>query len=165
MRLDGKVNKIERIVARFNSGIGSPVDEEKRVFQLTVRLPDVSLREAYTYGYGNMNFILHGKAMEDFVDLGGQVDIYVVPKGQGEVPQQEWENLRTDNYRLEGLVDSLTKERDHYKDRHDDKDKEVRALHQRLHVAMDEVMRLEARLGQMPPAPAQLTHEGGNDGE
>lgn len=160
MRLDGKVNKIERIVARFNSGHGSMVDEEKRVYQLTVRLPDVSLRDAYNYGYGNMNFILHGKAMDDFVDLGGQVDIYVVPKGQdAEIPNADWEKLRTDNYRLEGEVKTLTGERDLYKDRHDEKEKEVRALHQRLSVAMDEVMRLEARLGQMPPAPAQLTHE------
>jgi hypothetical protein len=154
MRLDGKVNKIERLVGRF--GKAGEVEDEKRVFHLTVRLPDMSMREAYAYGYGQMHFILHGKAMEDFVDLGGQVDIYVVAKDGGEVPEREWENLRTENYRLEGEVKSLASTNATFKQRADDKDKEVRALHQRLSVAMDEVMRLEARLGQMPPAPLQL---------
>jgi len=158
MRLDGKVNDIKRILARQTRN--GQDQEEKRVYGLTVRLPDTSLQADYNYGYGSMSFILHGKSMRDFVDLGGEVDIYVVPKGLGQdVPQREFEDLRTRTYELEGMVESLTQANELLKNRNQIMQQESQAIHQRLKVAMDEVMRLEARIGIQPPAPAQLTDE------
>jgi len=154
MRLDGKVNKVERLVARF--GGSGEVEEEKRVFHLTIRIPDKSLTGAYSYGYGNMNFITHGKQMDDFVDLGGQVDIYVVAKGVADFPQQAFEDMRSRVYELDGEVAHLTAANDTLTKREALTRQENQSLRQRLSVAMEEVMRLEARLGQEPPAPLQL---------
>lgn len=145
MRLDGKVNRIERIVGTFRQG---EVADEKRVFHLNVRLPDKSLKSAYTYGYGQMHFILHGKAMEDFSDLGGEVDIYVTPKGGETLPSEfVLSDLRTQNYSLEGEVATLTDANALLKTREENTRKENVAIRERLNVAMNEVMRLEARLG------------------
>lgn len=154
MRLDGRVNKIERITAR--SGRSGDL-EEKRVFHLNVRLPDQSLQAQYNYGYGQMHFILHGKAMEDFADLDGEVDVYVQPKGL-EYPNANaaFDDLRTDNYRLEGEVKVLTTQLEQSKKTGEERRQENVALRERLQVAMHEVMRLEARLGQEPPASALL---------
>ncbi len=158
MRLVGKVNSIKRIIARARRGA---VEDEKRVYSLNIRLPDKSLTAEYNYGYGNMDFILHGQAMEDFVDLGGEVDVYVVKRGEGEVPDRVVEDLRSRAYELEGDVASLTATAETLKSRHEEVQNANTTLHQRLSVAMNEVMRLEARMGAMPDAPTpQIEHQG-----
>jgi hypothetical protein len=160
MRLNGKVNTIKRTVARHGRRDDAKPPEEKRVYGLTVRLPDKSLEADYNYGYGSMSFILHGHAMADFVDLDAEVDVYVVPRGQGEVPQREFEDMRTRIYELEGDLANTKASSAVHKERADQHQKENHALHQRLSVAMNEVMRLEARLGQEPPKPLEIEHEG-----
>lgn len=153
MRLDGKVNKIERIVGTFRHG---EVADEKRVFHLNVRLPDKSLQAAYTYGYGQMHFILHGRAMEDFVDLGGEVDIYVLRKDAKKPSYADYSDLLSQIYTLEGDVKTLTTANETLKKQAAEKGQENQTLRERLRAAMDEVMRLEAHLGVDPPAPPQL---------
>jgi hypothetical protein len=154
MKLDGKVSKIERIVGQFRRG---EVADEKRVFHLSIRLKDESLQSAYTYGYGQMHFIMHGKAMTDFIDLGAAADVYIVPQGQvGDVPNQEFEDLRAQLYALEGQVTSLTNGNETLKTRAVEMQQENQALRERLRVAMEEVMRLELHQGIEPPAPAAL---------
>jgi hypothetical protein len=106
-----------------------------------------------------MHFILHGKAMEDFVDLGGDVDIYVVPKEKGERPPESvFEDMRTNIYSLEGEVASLTAGNAALQKQVKDFREAQAVLHQRLKVAVEEVMRLETRQGIEPPAPAELEH-------
>jgi hypothetical protein len=154
MKLNGKVTKIERIVGRFDS---KGVADEKRVFHLSVRLPDKSLSAAYSYGYGQMHFILHGQQMEDFVDLGGEVDIYVIRSGEDEaVPKRPFEDLQTELYRLEGEVEVLTSAKMVFEEREKVLRQENQSMRERLRVAMDEVMRLEARMGTEPPGPKLL---------
>lgn len=56
------------------------VVEEKRGYHFTIR--PASKQDAYHYGYGSMQFIIHGQELSDLaIDLGDDVDVLVVKKG------------------------------------------------------------------------------------
>lgn len=118
MKLIGKVNSVDRTVAKANK---DGTFEEKRQFSISAR-PATPLPSSY-YGYGGLNFILHGQELTDFgADLGDEVEIFVVRKG-GEYDRRQIEDVSQALYEAQGQVsaaqDANAKLRESVK-RHDD---------------------------------------------
>lgn len=168
MKLTGTVNKIERIAARRQGKDGG--DEEKRVYHLTVRLPDPGLQSSYDYGYGNMNFVVHGQQMEDMVDLFGAVEVYVVRAGQGEVPDRTFQDVQAEIYRLEGELAASKLRVTQYKDQEKYMSDRLAESQARLTAAMTEALRLTVEVESLrgskgvPIAPEPLALEEHGDG-
>lgn len=99
MKLIGKVNSIERTVAKANKD-GS--FDEKRRFSISAR-PATPLSSSH-YGYGGLNFILHGQELSDFgVDLSDEVEIFVTKKG-GEFDRRQIEDVSHALYEAQGQI-------------------------------------------------------------
>jgi len=78
MKLIGSVNGVDRKVAKRDK---DGTFDEKRHFSISAR-PAMALGSSY-YGYGGLNFALNGRELEDFgCDLGDEVEVYVVRKGE-----------------------------------------------------------------------------------
>lgn len=102
MKLTGKVSQVSRTVAKRHAG--GAVDE-KRMFQINAR-PACELRNG-AYGYGALNFTLHGRELTDFgCDLGDDVEIFVVRQGV-EYAHRHVENISSLLYETEGRLTGL----------------------------------------------------------
>lgn len=101
MKLIGKVNSVDRTVAKANK---DGTFDEKRRFSISAR-PATPLPTSY-YGYGGLNFILHGQELTDFaVDLGDEVEIFVTKKG-GEYDRRQIEDVSNALYEAQGKLEA-----------------------------------------------------------
>ncbi len=102
MKLIGSVNGVDRKVAKRDKD-GS--FDEKRHFLISAR-PATALGSSY-YGYGGMNFALNGRELQDFgCDLGDEVEIYVVRKGE-DYANRQIEDVSRALYEAENKVADL----------------------------------------------------------
>ncbi len=106
MKLVGQVRAVERAMGNSNGDATRGV-QEKRTFKLDVK--PASRADAY-YGYGSMQFILHGRELEESgLDLSTKVELYLVPEGTEAPPIAEVESVRRELYDREQEVAKLQK--------------------------------------------------------
>lgn len=111
MKLVGDVRAVERAIG--NTGRNAE-KVEKRNFKIDVR--PASKPDSY-YGYGHMQFILHGRELEECgLDLGTKVSLYLVAEGQPEPDSAEFDNLRRDLYEAQNEVVRLEQANQQLKD-------------------------------------------------
>jgi len=103
MKLIGQVRSVERALGNQSQAAAGTV--EKRNFKIDVR--PASKPDGY-YGYGNMQFILHGRELQDCgLDLGTAVEMYLVPEGAEKPGFAELDDARRSLYEAEQKIGAL----------------------------------------------------------
>lgn len=158
MKLFGSVRAVERVIVQSNKdGI-----EEKRVFKLDVR--PASKAAAY-YGYGNMNFILHGRELTDSgLDVGTKVALYLIPDGEKAPDFSALDDVRRELYETEQARADIQTKYDNMKSQHERQNRERFGAGEQLRALQNENVRLTTELltlkqatGNFAPAPAMIS--------
>jgi hypothetical protein len=104
-KLVGQVRAVERAMGNSNMDAQKGI-VEKRSFKLDVR--PANKADTY-YGYGSMQFILHGRELEDSgLDLGTKVAVYLVPEGEQPPAEHVVQDLQAEVYQLTEKVQTVT---------------------------------------------------------
>ena len=141
MKLKGQIKGVDRRVADQRRG-GEP-ETEKRSFQITISPAQPT--SAY-YGYGNMQFVLHGRELDEFGhDLGDRVEVYILPEGHADESFMV-EDLKREVLELTNKVATLTEGHREYQRRETQLSGNLSGANERYRAAVQENARLMAQL-------------------
>ncbi|MET1084827.1 MAG: hypothetical protein ABWY12_17550 [Burkholderiales bacterium] len=114
MKIIGQVRSVERAIGNSNQDATFGISE-KRNFKIDIK--PASKASAY-YGYGSMQFILHGRELEESgLDLGTKIELYLVPEGTEKPERAELDDAKRELYDAEQTITRLTGEVKQGKDR------------------------------------------------
>lgn len=151
MKLTGKITSVGRQVAKANTD-GS--FDEKRVFTCNVR-PASKLPPSH-YGYGALNFTLHGRELADFgADLNDEVDVFLVRKGEP-APSKLIDDVSHALYIAEAKIADLETILENSKRRGAEADARAKDANGRGIALQQENVRLTTELATMKAALAQM---------